>query len=121
VAEETALANSRRKIFWHDLPITKGLRGLLGAVEPLAAEVERRPVLLFLANAGVPGPLDEVVHDKLPRLMAALMLLSGRLIALLEPANMSTEERLDRLLRHDDNRPTQWELERATRALDMTL
>jgi hypothetical protein len=36
--------------------------------------------------------------------MAALMLLGGRLIALLEPANMSTKERLDRLLRRDDNR-----------------
>jgi len=121
VAEETALANGRRKIFWHDLPITKGLRGFLGEIEALAAEVEPRPVLLFLADAGAPGSLDEVVRDKLPRLMAALMLLSGRLIALLEPANMSTEERLDRLLRRDDNRPTQWELERAVRALDMTL
>jgi hypothetical protein len=59
VADETALANGRRKIFWHDLPITKGLRGFLGEVEPLAAEVERRPVLVFLAEAGVPDPLDD--------------------------------------------------------------
>ena len=82
---------------------------------------ELRPLLVFLADAGVPGPLDELVRVEVPRLMAAMLLLAGRIIALLEPANMSTEERLDRLLRHTATQPTRWEVERATRVLDMTL
>jgi hypothetical protein len=69
----------------------------------------------------VPGPLDELIVAGIPRLMATLLLLSGRVIALLEPSDMSTEERLDRLLRHEPGRPTQWELLRAARVLDMTL
>src|SRR3989442_2050260 len=93
----------------------------LGQAEALAADVELRPLLVFLADAGVPGPLDELVRMEVPRLMAAMLLLAGRIIALLEPANMSTEERLDRLLRHRASQPTRWEVERATRVLDMTL
>ncbi len=33
--------------------------------------------------------------------MAAQLLLAGRVIAILEPSDMSTAERLERLLRHD--------------------
>ncbi len=121
VAEQTAIANGRQRILRHDLPITKGFQILLGQAEALAADVELRPLLVFLADAGVPGPLDELVRVEVPRLMAAMLLLAGRIIALLEPANMSTEERLDRLLRHTATQPTRWEVERATRVLDMTL
>jgi hypothetical protein len=121
VAEETAIANGRARVLLHDLPLTRGLRALLGEVEPLAREVALQPLLVFLADAGVPGPLDERVRAEIPRLMAALLLLTGRVIALLEPENVSTEERLDRLLRPTPGRPTRWEVERATRVLNMTL
>jgi hypothetical protein len=53
--------------------------------------------------------------------MATLLLLSARVIALLEPENMSPEERLERLLRRSPGRPTHWEVERAARVLDLTL
>jgi len=53
--------------------------------------------------------------------MAALLLLAARIIAILEPSDMSTEERLERLLRHLPTQPTHWELERATRIVNLTL
>ena len=72
------------------------------------------PLLVFLADAGVPGPLDELVRAEIPRLMAALLVLAGRVIAVLEPENASPVERLELLLRPTPGRPTRWELERAT-------
>jgi hypothetical protein len=42
VAYETALANGRAKIFWHDLPLSKGLRAQLGEVEGLARDLDAR-------------------------------------------------------------------------------
>jgi hypothetical protein len=120
-AEGVAIANGRGRILRHDLPITKGLRGLLGEADALAHSLELQPLLLFLADAGVPAPLDEEVRAEVPRIMAGLLLLSARVVALLTPASMSTDERLERLLRHVPRGPTHWELERATRILDMTL
>jgi hypothetical protein len=103
VAEEVALANGRSRIFLHDLPLTKGLRALLGEVEPLARDPERRLLLVFLADARLSTPLDEKVKAEIPRLMAALLLLAGRVISLVEPA-VSPAERLERLLRSSPNR-----------------
>ena len=51
--------------------------------------------------------------------MAAV--LAGRIISLLEPENMSPEERMERLLRAAPNAPRRWELERAARVLNLTL
>jgi hypothetical protein len=121
VAEQTALANGRSIIMRHDLPLTKGLHARLGEAEALASEVDLKPLLCFLADAGVAAPMDSRVHDDIPRLMAALLLLAGRVIAILEPSDMSTTERLDRLLRRDPTGPTCWELERAGRVLGLTL
>jgi hypothetical protein len=122
VAAETAIANGRARILRHDLPITKGLRALLGEVEMLARDLEVQPLLVFLADAGVPGPLDETVKADVPRLMAALLLLlGGRLSAFLEPENVSPLERLERLLRPVPGSPTRWEVERAASVLSMTL
>ena len=78
-------------------------------------------LLVFLDEVGVPGPLDELVKQEIPRLMAAVLLLAGRIISLLEPENMSPEERMERLLRAAPNAPTRWELERAARVLNLTL
>jgi len=121
VAQEAAMANGRALIMRHDLPLTKGLRASLGDAEAMASDQELRPLLVFLADAGVAGPFDDAVRAEIPRLMAALLLLAGRVIAVVEPADMTTEERLDRLLRSPSDRPTRWELERAARVLDMTL
>jgi hypothetical protein len=121
VAEQTALANGRAIILHHDLPLTRGLRARLGEAEALAGDVALQPLLTFLADAGVRGPLDERVHLEIPRLMAALLLLAGRVVAILEPSDLSTAERLDRLLRHEPSGPTHWELERASRVLELTV
>ena len=74
-----------------------------------------------LADASVPGPLDELVRAEIPRLMAALLVLAGRVIAVLESQNASSVEPLELLLRPGPGRPTRWELERAARVLDLTL
>jgi hypothetical protein len=121
VAQETALANGRAIILRHDLPLTRGLRARLGEAEALAGDLALQPLLTFLADAGVPGLLDERVRLEVPRLMAALLLLAGRVIAILEPSDMSTTERLERLLRPDPTGPTHWELERASRVLNLTV
>jgi len=121
VAAETALANGRARIMRHDLPITKGLRALLVEADASARILELRPLLVFLDDAGVSGPLDESVKTEIPRLMAALLLLAGRVIALLEPDNVSPQDRLERLLRGAPDEPTRWELERAARVLNLTL
>jgi hypothetical protein len=119
VAQETALANGRAIILGHDLPLTKGLGARLGEAEALAGDLALQPLLTFLADARVPGPLDDRVRLEVPRLMAALLLLAGRVIAILEPSDMGTTERLERLLRHDPTGPTHWELERACRVLNL--
>ena len=121
VAEQTALANGRAVILRHDLPLTKGLRARLGEAEALAGDLALQPLLTFLGDAGVAGPLDERVRGEIPRLMAALLLLAGRVIAIVEPADVSTTERLERLLRRTPGGPTHWELERAARVLDLTV
>ena len=124
VAEATAVANGRAQILRHDLPLTKGLQHELPQAQTLAAELELRPLLTFLADAGVPGPLDELVRNEVPRLMAALLLLAARIIAILEPGDMSTAEQLERLewlLRRLPMQPTHWELDRAGRILNLTL
>ena len=53
--------------------------------------------------------------------MAALLLLAARIIAILEPSDMSTEERLERLTRYLPTQPTRWELERAARILNLSV
>ena len=121
VAEATAVANGRAHILRHDLPVTKGLQHEVAEAQTLAAELELRPLLVFLADAGVPGPLDEMVRADVPKLMAALLLLGARVIAILTPSDMSTEERLERLIRHLPTQPTHWEFERATRVVNLTL
>jgi hypothetical protein len=121
VATQTALANGRSIIERQDLPLTRGLRARLGEAESLAGEVALQPLLTFLAEAGVPGPLDERVRMEVPRLMAALLLLAGQVISLLEPSDVSTTERLERLLRAHPSGPTHWELERAARVLKLTV
>jgi Domain of unknown function (DUF1931) len=121
VAATTALANGRAKIFRYDLPLTKGLQHELAEAETLAGELELRPLLVFLADSGVPGPIDDSMRDDVPRLMAALLLLAGRIIAILEPSNVTTEERLGRLLRQEPLQPTSWELERASQVLNLTV
>jgi hypothetical protein len=121
VAEETAAANGRERILRHDLPLTKGLRALLGEVDTFAREIELRPLLALLADAGVPGPLDELVRAEIPRLMAALLLVTGRVIVLVNPESMSTQERLDRFLRRPSGQPTEWDIERAGRVVNLIL
>ena len=120
VAEEAALANGRSRILHHDLPLTKGLRSRLAEVEPLAGEIGAQPLLVFLADAGVAAPLDERVRADIPRLMAALVLLAGRVVALLDPDDLRPAERLERLRRRRGG-PTRLDVERAARVVDLSL
>jgi hypothetical protein len=121
VAEEVALANGRTAVLSQDLPLTKGMRRLVGEVEPLVREIDAQPLFQFLTHAGVPGPLDAEVRAAVPRIMGALLLLAARVIAIVDPENATTEERLDRLLTRTPGRPTRWELQRAARIMELAL
>jgi osmotically-inducible protein OsmY/sporulation protein YlmC with PRC-barrel domain len=121
VAAETAAANGRQRILLHDLPLTKGLRRRMEEAAALAHEVELEPVLVFLYAAGSPEILDENLRGDLPKLMTALLLLGAQMVALLEPAVIPPKERLELLMRTEHARPTPWEIERATQAIDLVL
>ena len=122
MAEETAAANGRGLILRHDLPLTKGLLQTLEDVTVLSKDIEFEPIYLFLrTSTGLRAGVDDMVLADLPRLFAALLILSGRIIAVLEPTTMLPQERFELLTRSADSRPTAWEIERAAQVLDLTL
>ena len=121
VAEETALANGREQIRRHDLPLTKGLRRTIQETAALSWSVEVDPALFFSAAARVNPAIDEMVRADLPRLSIALLVLTSRITATLEPVDVPPEERCHLVTRRDPDRPTTWELERAARVLDLSI
>lgn len=123
VATETAAANGRGRILRHDLPLTKGVRRSLEDVAAVTKNDELDPetIAVFLADSGFRAGVDEMVRSELPYLMAALLVLGGRVISTLEPMSVPPLERWDLLTRSDQTHPTPWEIDRATRILDLTL
>jgi Domain of unknown function (DUF1931)/BON domain len=111
VAEDTAIANGRGRVLDHDLPLTKGLQIVLLEVVDIAREFALEPLLVFLADAGIRTPIDEGLRPEVPRLMAALLILIGRLVQLLE----STDENVS------PARPSARALDRVAAILDLTL
>jgi hypothetical protein len=111
VAEEAAAANGRARVLRHDVPLTKGLQIVLLEVEDIAREFQLQPLLVFLADAGIRTPFDDDVRPEVPRLMAGLLILTARVVALLE-----SEDR-----RVSPKRPSRRTLERAEALLDLTL
>jgi hypothetical protein len=85
VAEDTASANGRGRVLEHDLPLTKGLQLVLLEVVDIAREFELEPLLVFLADAGIRTHMDEGLQSEVPRLMAATLILIGRLTLVESP------------------------------------
>ncbi len=121
VAEDTALANGRMIVMPHDLPLTKGLRATMREHEALSREIELTPALRFLAESGLTPRYDEQVKQSVPSLVGALLVLTGKIIAIVDPDNLKPEEKLALLRRTDRHQPARWEVERAARVLDLTL
>jgi Domain of unknown function (DUF1931)/BON domain len=111
VAEDAAIANGRVRVLRQDLPLTKGLQILLLEVADIAREFQLEPLLVFLADAGIRTQFDEGLRAEIPRLMAALLILIGRLVVLLESDNG----------RIDGIRPSSQALDRVSSILDLTL
>jgi hypothetical protein len=111
VAEEVAVANGRTRVRRHDLPLTKSLQLLLLEVADIAREFELQPLLAFLADAGIRASFDEELRPEIPRLMAALLIMTGRVVALLELPDG----------RVDGTRPSSSAVDRASAILDLTL
>jgi hypothetical protein len=111
VAEEAAVANGRGRVLRHDLPLTKGLQIVLLEVEDIAREFQLQPLLVFLADAGIRTPFDDEARPEIPRLMAGLLILTARVVALLE----SEDGRVS------PKRPSRRAVERAEALLDLTL
>jgi sporulation protein YlmC with PRC-barrel domain len=84
VAEDAALANGRGRVMRHDLPLTKGLQLVLLEIADLAREFELEPLLVFLADAGIRTHFDDEMRADIPRLMAALLIVTARVVALLD-------------------------------------
>jgi hypothetical protein len=111
VAEDAAAANGRSRLLRHDLPLTKGLQLVLLEVEDIAREFQLQPLLVFLGDAGIRTSFDESLRSEIPRLMAGLLILVARVVALLE----SEDGRLS------PKRPSPRSLDRAEALLDLTL
>jgi len=86
VAGETALANGRRKIFWHDLPITKGLQERIHEFRRLDEQLELQPILDQLARH---PPLDLDYADdtsaRFPEIIGGFSVALARSFKILEP------------------------------------
>ena len=121
VAEETALANGREVIRMHDLPLTKGLRRTIQETAALSRTIEVDPAFFLSAEARVNPAIDVMVRAELPRLTAAMLVLTSRIVATFAPANVPLEDLCRLVSRTDPDRPTPWELERAERVLDLTI
>ena len=111
VAEDAALANGRSRVIRPDLPLTKGLQLVLLEVADIAREFELEPLLIFLADAGIRTPFDEGLRSEIPRLMAAMLIVTARLLAILESADGHPGA----------TRPSAGGLDRAAAILDLTL
>jgi hypothetical protein len=111
VGEDAAIANGRGRVQLQDLPLTKGLQILMLEVVDIAREFQLEPLLVFLADAGIRTPFDEALRPEIPRLMAALLILTGRLVKLLESPDgvIST------------TRPSDHALDRVEAILDLAL
>jgi hypothetical protein len=121
VAKEAAVANSRTMIFWHDLPLTKGMRSVILEYTRFSDSLPAQAVESYLRDIGILDRIEESARERLPRLFVALVILVGRLLATLTPLNVSAAERVAWLIRAEADIPTQAELERAQRILDLTL
>jgi hypothetical protein len=111
VAEDAAIANGRGHVLRQDLPLTKGMQILLLEVVDIAREFQLEPLLVFLADAGVRTPFDEALRPEIPRIMAALLILVGRLVKLLESPDGVISP----------TRPSDHALDRAEAILDLAL
>jgi Domain of unknown function (DUF1931)/BON domain len=111
VAEDAAAANGRGRVLRQDLPLTRGVQIVLLELADIAREFHVEPLLAFLADAGIHTQFDEGLRSEIPRLMAALLILTGRLVVLLE----SEEGRVEAV------RPSSRTFDRVTAILDLTL
>ena len=121
VAQDTALANGRQVVFMHDLPLTKALHRGLVADQRFAHELPVSEIEAYLSDMGIVGQVDPKLRARLPGLFVSLLLLEGRVIAAIEPSNVSASERLEAGTRTDPSQPTDAELQRAARVLDLAV
>jgi len=121
VAEEVALANGRERILRHDLPLTKGLLRTIQQTATLTKDQEVDPAAVFKTWVAPNMMVDELLRAELPRLTTALLVLTGQVVAALEPTDRPGSERDRLLVRTALDRPSPWELERAERVLALTL
>jgi hypothetical protein len=121
VAEDTALANGREVVFMHDLPLTKALHRGLVADQRFAHDLPASGIEAYLSDMGIVGQVDPKLRARLPLLFVSLLLLEGRVIAAVELSNVPASERLEDLTRTDPHRPTDAELRRAARVIDLAV
>jgi len=121
VAEDAALANGREIIVSQDLPLTRALRLNLVADSRFANDLSTMAIEAYMSDMGILGRVDDKVRARLPGLFVSLLLLEGRVIAAIEGSNVPASERLEALTRTDPSQPTEAEVRRAARVVDLAM
>jgi len=111
VAVERARAEGRDVVEWRDLPLTKGLRATMERYERERERLQDPrldlgPIMEFLARPLSGLEVSEEVREKLPTLVATVLLLVGYVIKEVDPGA---------------RKPSKRDIERAARILDLTL
>jgi hypothetical protein len=107
VGEENASYNDRQVIWLSDIPLTMGFRESMRKFRELEEEVPTEDILKFLAaQPPLKYPLEAELENKLPEMVGALIYIIANII---------------KEVSEDNRYPSEEELEKTQRILDLTL
>jgi hypothetical protein len=107
VGEENASYNDRQVIWLSDLPLTMGFRLSMNKFRQLEEEVPAEDILKFLAaKPPLKYPLEAELEKKLPEIVGALIYIIAQIL---------------KEVSEDNRYPSEEELDKTERILDLTL
>ena len=107
VGEENASYNDREVIWLSDIPLTMGFRESMRKFRELEEEVPIEDILKFLAaQPPLKYPLEAELENKLPEMVGALIYIIANIV---------------KEVSEDNRYPSEEELEKTQRILDLTL
>ena len=107
MGEENARYDDRQVIWLSDVPLTKGFRESIRKFKALEEEVPLEDILKFLASKPpLKYPLEAELEQKLPEIVGALIYIIAQII---------------KEVSEDNRYPSEEELDKTERILDLTL
>jgi hypothetical protein len=107
VGEENARYNDRQVIWLSDVPLTLGFRNSIKKFKELEEEVPIEDILKFLASKPpLKYPLEAELENKLPEIVGALIYIIARIL---------------KEVSEDNRYPSEEEIDKTERILDLTL